>query len=113
MFQNNSKYHAKKTTIDGIVFDSKKEALHFCVLRALERKGNVSNLQRQVKFVLIPSEKGIDGKKQREISYYADFVYYDSDGIRHVQDVKGVKTPVYRLKKRLMWHVHHINVEEI
>ena len=109
----NNKFHAEKTVIDGIIFDSKAEALHYCELRAMERAGKIFQLERQVKFNLIPSEEDSTGHRQREINYFADFVYFDENMKRHVEDVKGVKTPVYNLKKRLMWHVHHILIEEV
>jgi hypothetical protein len=111
-----TKYHSRKTQVEGITFDSKKEAQRYCELRLLEKNGQISQLCRQVPFSLIPTELGADGKKLREIVYIADFVYTtQSDGVpqRHVEDVKGVKTDVYRLKKRLMWHLWGINVEEV
>ena len=111
--QGRNKYHAKKTTIDGIIFDSKKEALRYCELRAMEHAGKIFSLERQVKFNLIPAETDKNGNKLREINYFADFVYFDEKMQRIVEDVKGVRTPVYNLKKRLMWHVHHIIISEV
>ncbi|MDD7612005.1 MAG: DUF1064 domain-containing protein [Spirochaetales bacterium] len=108
-----NKYHAMKMTIDGIVFDSKKEAQRYMDLKILERAGRVIKLERQVKFVLIPSDRDKNGKVLRAVSYIADFTYLDERNNRHVEDVKGVKTPVYKLKKRLMWEKYHIEVEEV
>lgn len=111
-----SKYHSRKVQIGTIVFDSQKEAQRYCELKLLEKKGEISQLQRQVPFELIPAEVGADKKKLRSIVYLADFVYLtEKDGVpqKHIEDVKGVKTAVYRLKKRLMWHLYRINIEEV
>ena len=110
------KYRNRKTQIENIVFDSKKEAQRYCELKLLENKGEISQLQRQVPFELIPAEVGADKKKLRSIIYLADFVYLtEKDGVsqKHIEDVKGVKTAVYRLKKRLMWHLYRISIEEV
>ena len=110
------KYRNRKTQIENIVFDSKKEAQRYCELKLLEKKGEISQLQRQVPFELIPAEVGADKKKLRSIVYIADFVYLtEKDGVprKDIEDVKGVKTAVYRLKKRLMWHLYRINIEEV
>lgn len=107
-----SKYHSKKTVVDGIEFDSKKEANRFCELRLLERVGKVTDLQRQVKFELIPSQR-VDGKVvERACSYVADFVYMQ-DGKKVVEDTKGFKTADYIIKRKLMLWVHGIQIKEI
>lgn len=109
-----SKYHSRKIRIENIVFDSQKEAQRYCELKLLEKKGEISQLRRQVPFELIPAEVGADKKKLRAAVYLADFVYLTvKDGVQHVEDVKGVKTAVYKLKKRLMWHLYKINIEEV
>ena len=108
-----SKYKAKKTEVDGIVFDSKKEAQRFMELELLVKNGAISNLQRQVKFELIPSQK-IDGKvAERACSYVADFVYLDKEGNTIVEDTKGVKTKDYIIKRKLMLYVHGIRIKEV
>lgn len=110
------KYRNRKMKIENIVFDSQKEARRYFELKLLEKKGEISQLQRQVPFELIPAEVGADTKKLRSIVYLADFVYLtEKDGVsqKHIEDVKGVKTAVYRLKKRLMWHLYRINIEEV
>ena len=107
-----NKYHNRRISIDGIVFDSQKEAHRYCELKLLEKKGKVFEMARQVPFVLIPQEKGNKGTL-RQIVYVADFVYLDEKGQKHVEDVKGVKTAVYKLKKRLLWHLYKINIEEV
>lgn len=108
-----SKYKAKKTEVDGIVFDSKKEAKRYQELILLERAGVISDLQRQVKFILIPVQR-INGKVvERECSYVADFVYLDEGGKKVVEDTKGVKTKDYIIKRKLMSWVHGINIKEV
>lgn len=105
-----NKYHAKKTVVDGIEFDSAKEAKRFTKLRAMEEEGKIQHLRLQVPFELVPSFE-CDGVKYREMKYVADFVYY-RDGKQIVEDCKGVKTAEYKLKKKLMAYVNHVNIEE-
>lgn len=95
-----NKYHAKKTEIDGICYDSKHEAKDGQHLQKLESMGIISNLQRQVRFPLQKSFKNNQGKTVRSISYVADFVY-ERDGKKYVQDSKGVRTEVYKIKRKL------------
>lgn len=94
------KYHAKKTTVDGITFDSKKEALRYEELRMLEKAGMISDLRMQVPFELVPSFR-YNGQAIRAVKYIADFVYLDG-GRTIVEDVKGYKTDVYAIKKKLL-----------
>ena len=121
-----SKYgNIKTTTSDGITHDSIKEANRWCELKLLEREGKIYDLQRQVKFTLIPAQyeyKYNDRKKQwlkgkcieRECSYIADFVYEDYEsGDTVVEDVKGKRTKEYIIKRKLMLSVHKIQITEI
>ena len=101
------KYKNVKTTIDGITFDSKKEATHYAELKLLARSGLIQNLRLQVPFELIPKQQG-----ERAVKYIADFVY-DENGETVVEDVKGVRTDVYRLKKKLMLKVHGLRIKEV
>ena len=101
-----SKYHAQKTTVDGITFDSKKEAMRYQELRLLERAGEIKNLQLQVPYVLI--EKSKHG---RAIKYIADFVY-EKKGQTVVEDCKGFRTDTYKLKKRLLAEKYEIEIKE-
>ena len=106
-----SKYRAKKTEVDGIVFHSKKEANRWQDLKLLERAGEISSLERQVKFTLIPSQR-IGGRVvERPVKYSADFVYVQ-DGKTVTEDCKGVKTPDYIIKRKLMLYVHGIKILE-
>lgn len=108
------KYHNKKVVRDGEKYDSRKEYLRHCELKYLEKGGYISDLRRQVKYVLIPSQKENGKCIERECSYYADFVYLDNEtGETVVEDVKGMRTEVYKLKRKLMLWVHHIRIKEI
>lgn len=107
-----SKYHAKTTVIEGKAFDSRKEARRWKELQLLQRAGAISDLQTQVKYVLIPAQRGPDGKViEREASYYADFVYTEA-GKLVVEDAKGVRTPAYILKRKLMLERYGIRIRE-
>jgi len=106
-----SKYHAKKTTVYGITFDSKKEADRYLTLRAMQSRGEISELSRQVKYTLIPSQK-LNGKViYRPVTYKADFEYI-KNGQKVVEDVKGVKTKEYIIKKKMMFYIYGIRIEE-
>lgn len=107
-----SKYYSKKVTVNGITFDSKKEANRYSELVLLERAGKIQNLERQVKFEVIPCQR-IDGKiAERGCYYIADFVY-QQDGKKVVEDTKGYKTKDYIIKRKLMLWVHGIRVQEV
>lgn len=117
------KYNNKKITRNGITFDSKKEARRYGELLLLERAGEITDLQRQVEFVLIPTQRdpdtiGVRGgvKKGRTIElavkYVADFVYKENDKIV-VEDTKGFKTKDYIIKRKLMLYIHGIRIKEI
>ena len=100
--QKQNKYHAQKTEVDGVKFDSKKESKDWQQLCMLEASGDISNLRRQVPFVLQEGYTNNQGKKIRPIIYNADFVY-EKDGKIYVQDTKSpaTRTPVYKIKKKL------------
>ena len=91
-----------------MTYDSKKEARRHRELLLLESANKITNLERQVKFELIPKQDG-----ERACTYVADFVYTNVDtGERVVEDTKGFKTEVYRIKKKLMLWVHNIRIIE-
>lgn len=107
-----SKYHARKIVREGMAFDSVKEYNRYCELRLIERSGAITDLQRQVKFVLLPVQR-VDGKVvERACTYIADFVYKER-GETVVEDVKGVKTKDYVIKRKLMLYIHGIKVKEV
>ena len=99
-----SKYGAVKTTVDGIRFDSKKEAARYGVLKLLLRAGKITNLLRQPEFPIT-----INGVKCGK--YVADFSYVEG-GKHVVEDVKGMKTAVYKLKKRIVEAMYSIRITE-
>lgn len=121
-----SKYHARKVVVDGIQFDSRKEANRWTELRLLERAGAISELQRQVRYLLIPAHYeaferyGKDGKRlkdgrrcvERAVWYVADFQYVQ-DGKTIVEDVKGLKTKEYILKRKMLLHFRNIKIKEV
>lgn len=101
MWHGGSKYHAKKTVVDGITFDSKREADRYLVLKSMEEDGAIEDLRRQVRYELMPAFD-VDGRHYRPVFYVADFVYVDKEtGKEVVEDVKGMRTDVYRLKSKL------------
>lgn len=110
MWGGRSKYHAKKTVVDGITFDSRKEADRYLVLKRMEEDGNIEDLRRQVRYELIPAFD-VDGKHYRPVYYVADFVYRE-DGREVVEDVKGVRTDVYKLKSKLFARRYGMSIKE-
>lgn len=107
-----SKYRSRKVTANGMVFDSKKEYIRYCELALLQKAGQISNLQRQVKYELIPSQK-VGGKvAERACTYVADFVYQEN-GKTVVEDTKGYKTKDYIIKRKLMLYIHGIRITEV
>ena len=109
-----SKYHAKRIEIDGIKFDSMKEGNRYCELKLLEKAKAIKSLVLQPKFVLQPPFTNADGQKERAITYIADFMYYDNElGQVVVEDVKGVRTDVYKLKKKMFEYKYGTVVREI
>lgn len=101
-----SKYGNKRIPTDDGWFDSQREFRRWGELKLLERAGKISELKRQVDFELIPSIGGM-----RKIIYRADFVYV-KDGKRVVEDSKGYRDRVYKLKCRLMLWIHNVAILE-
>lgn len=120
-----SKYLAKPIYIDGIRFASKKEGKRYQDLKLLEACGEISNLQLQVHYDLIPAQREPDttGKRggvikgkllERKVVYIADFVYKDNKtGETVVEDTKGIRTKDYTIKRKLMLWVHGIRIKEV
>jgi len=102
------KYRAKPTTIDGIRFASKKESERYALLKTWEKDGAIRDLELQPTFPIYINNKKV-------CLYVADFSYRDAEtGHKHVEDVKGYKTDVYRLKKRLVEaYFPHVRIEEV
>lgn len=108
-FLKGNKYHAQKS--GG--YASRKEHRRAIELQLMQRAGLISNLREQVAFELIPAQHDSDGKLlERACNYIADFVYTDNDGNTVVEDTKGMRTDVYRIKRKLMLRVHGIRIIE-
>lgn len=109
-----SKYGNRKVSIDGISFDSVKEARRYCQLITLKKAGIIMDLELQKKYVLIPAQKIDDKLVERECAYKADFVYFDIErGREVVEDAKGVRTKEYIIKRKLMLYRYGIKIEEV
>lgn len=106
------KYGNRKVERDGIVFDSVKECQRYCELKLMQRAGVISDLQLQVPYELIPTQR-IDGKlAEKALNYVADFVY-KQNGQTVVEDTKGMRTKDYIIKRKLMLWVHGIRIREV
>lgn len=109
--QKQNKYKNKHVEYHGIKFDSKKEGTYYLKLKAMEELGIIKDLKLQVKFELQPSFK-FNGKTIRAINYIADFTYYDENNKYHIVDTKGVKTEIYKIKKKMMQYKGY-EIEEV
>ena len=107
-----SKYYNQKITVDGITFDSRKEYRRYRELCLMERAGEIDNLERQVKFELIPMQKKNGKVVERACSYVADFVY-NENGEQVVEDAKGVRTKEYKIKRKMMLWFYGIEIKEV
>lgn len=104
-----NKYHARKS--GG--YASRKEHRRANELKLLQKAGIISNLREQVRYELIPAQYDNQGKLiERACSYVADFVYTEKNGATIVEDTKGMRTDVYRIKRKLMLHVHGVKIIE-
>ena len=132
-FSTRTKYKAKKTEVDGITFDSMKEAKRYQELKILEAAGQIKDLRLQVPYELIPAMREPDtiGKRggkikgkliERAVIYKADFVYQEKLDIPFndqekweevVEDVKGMRTKEYILKRKLMLYRYGIRIREV
>lgn len=119
-----SKYGNRRVFRNGQWFDSEHEADRYSQLFMLQKAGQIFDLQTQVPFELIPTQREPDtvGKRggvkigkciEKACVYYADFVYIDKDGNKVVEDAKGVKTEAYKIKKKLMLYRHGIRIQEV
>ena len=112
------KHGNKKTIVDGITFDSQREAKRYGELKLLQKAGEISNLQLQMPYKLVDSVK-LDGRKKPSIRYIADFVYWiyaEDDYYTIIEDAKSPhlrKNPVYRLKKHLLKAIHGMEIKEV
>ena len=118
MLMSQRKFRNTKYDLDGMTFDSKKEAERYAELKMMERAGEIRELRTQVPFILIPSQKDEQGKCiEREAKYIADFAYRDAKTNRLVvEDVKSAitrKQHDYILKRKLMLYRHGIRIKEV
>ena len=122
-FKSKNKYQNTKITVAGESFDSLKEYERYCELKMLLRAGVIKDLQRQVKYILIPAQREPDivGKRggikkgkllENECAYIADFVYTEN-GETVVEDAKGFRTEKYIIKRKLMLWLHNIKIKEV
>lgn len=102
-----NKYGARKTVVDGIRFDSKREAERWCELCIMANAGDIQSLQRQVRFEILPKTD-----KYRARYYVADFVYR-RNGQLIVEDSKGARTDIYKLKRAMFYQRYGIEIREV
>lgn len=108
-----SKYKNKKVIYNGVKFDSAKERNYYLKLCLMQDAGLIRNLELQKKFVLQSSFK-LNNRIRQKITYIADFYYFDIKNDKWVVvDVKGFKTEVYKLKKKLFEYKYGIEIEEV
>lgn len=120
-----SKYRNNKITLGGETYDSMKEYYRYLDLVLMQQAGEIKELRRQVKYILIPAQREPDtigsrgGRKkgkllEREVAYIADFVYIDvNSGETVVEDTKGMRTTDYIIKRKMMLYFHHIKIKEV
>lgn len=125
-YRSANKYRNTKLNIDGEIFDSRKELKRYQELRLMESAGEIKDLKRQVKYILIPTQREPDtvGKRggikkgrllEKECAYLADFEYKDKNGNTVVEDVKSeiTRTTEYRIKRKLMLYRYGIRIQEV
>lgn len=113
MIRRTSKYKNIKTTVGNLKFDSKKEAKRFEELLLLLKAYEIQDLRLQHSFTLIESYTALDGEKIKAMKYIADFTYTDRKRGFVVEDVKGKRTDVYKMKKKLMKDIYDISITEV
>lgn len=115
---NKSKYHNRKVEYydpqlkKTITFDSEKERDYYLILKDRQKRGEIGYIWRQYEIEIQPGFTMPSGEKIRAITYIADFRYHDLDGNEHIVDVKGYKTEIYKLKKKLLAY-KGIYIEEV
>lgn len=114
-YRKGNKYQASKTVVDGIVFDSKREAVRWTKLLKMQEAGLIENLRRQVEYTLLPAQKDDLGHCiERSVKYIADFEYWDKKADQKVvEDTKGFRTADYVIKRKLMLWIHGIQIREV
>ena len=100
-----NKYNARKTTVYGRTFDSKRESEWYMMLREKHRLGKIKHFECQPTYTLLEGFRDNQGKPQKPITYTPDFLVEYDDGRREVIEVKGVRTRDYQLRKKLFLHM--------
>jgi len=112
--EKRAKYGNRKVVTEDGTFDSEKEYRRWRELKLMERAGEIHSLQRQVPYVLIPSQRDENGKViEREVRYVADFVYREKPNRLVVEDTKGMKTKEYIIKRKLLLYRLGIRIREV
>ena len=107
-----SKYNAKKVTYNNLQFDSKFEATYYAYLKELLKQGKITNLQRQIKYELLPRQTDENNKfKYHPVIYKSDFEYDDVQGVHHTVDTKGFRTADFRIKQKLFYYRTNRDIE--
>lgn len=116
MRRERNKYSARRRVYNGIRFASTREMRRYKELLWLERAGEISNLETQPRYEIIPLQRRADGSAERAAHYTADFRYIDKQGNEVIEDVKSkvtAKLADYVLRRKLMLHVYGIEVKEV
>ena len=100
-----NKYRNHKTKVDGITFDSKKEADYYCQLKLLKRAGEIKDFGLQQRYELLPTFRK-NGITHRSITYVADFVIENNDGTTDIVDTKGFENQVFKIKQKLFEYMY-------
>nr|DAL05198.1 MAG TPA: Endonuclease [Caudoviricetes sp.] len=100
-----NKYNARKTTVCGRTFDSKRESEWYMMLREKHRLGKIKHFECQPTYTLLEGFRDNQGKQQKPITYTPDFLVEYDDGRREVIEVKGVRTRDYLLRKKLFLYM--------
>ena len=109
-----NKYGNIRTEVDGITFASRKEANRYGELKLMEKAGEIKDLKLQRVYTLISAQRDENGKViEQPLKYIADFVYKDREGRTVVEDAKGLKTDVYKIKRKLMLCLYGIRIQEV
>lgn len=107
-----SKYNAQKVTYNNLQFDSKFECMFYAYLQELVKQGKITNLQRQIKYELLPRQTDENNKfKYHPVIYISDFEYDDVQGVHHTVDTKGFKTADFRIKQKLFYYRTNREIE--
>jgi len=106
------KYRNTKIEVNGIKYDSKAEMARHLILKQMERDGVIRCLETQVKYELLPGVKYEGERKKPALRYIADFTYWQGD-THVIEDVKGMQTPAFKIKRHMMKAIHGLDVRVV